>query len=192
MGVPDQNLPNWGGALGKLATAIKATARAIDESTNSDTTVQVEHGGNGELRIGTFGASGGGGGGGGGISDLYGFKVWVDDQGHVQVAAGTAQIWGGAVKTYAAADLGAKGSGGHVYVVCDLTVSPPEWDNQFWYGDDLEDYNPDEELRVPIALVSVSNGVATVTQMHWGNIVVPATANVVDVQEDAAAEEEEE
>ena len=51
MGVPNQNLPNWGGALGQIKNAIAALARAIDGSGATNALVTVRHDGNGALRI---------------------------------------------------------------------------------------------------------------------------------------------
>lgn len=51
MGVPNQNLPNWGGALGKLRKAIESLARAIDGSGATNDLVTVKHDALGALRI---------------------------------------------------------------------------------------------------------------------------------------------
>ncbi len=52
MGVPKQDLPAWGGALGQLADAIKACSKAIDGSKASNSRVTVTHGFGGALQIG--------------------------------------------------------------------------------------------------------------------------------------------
>ncbi|MBQ9344054.1 MAG: hypothetical protein IJT88_02430 [Kiritimatiellae bacterium] len=130
-----------------------------------------------------------GNGGGGGFAN-YGFRVWVDSAGKVQVAAGTAQVWGGAVTAYAATTnngLGAAVNGHFVYAVCDLTVSPPEWYTPLEY-DDMDQQPAGDQLWIPIAQTTGSSQAGwTVTQLHWGNIVVPALANVVDVQSTASS-----
>lgn len=51
MGVPNQDLPNWGGALGKLRKATESLARAIDGSGATNDRVTVKHDGLGALRI---------------------------------------------------------------------------------------------------------------------------------------------
>lgn len=118
---------------------------------------------------------------GNGDNEVYGFQTWIDEDGHVQVAAGTAQAWGGAVKIYAAADLGAAAAG-YVYAVLDLTAAPPEWADDLEFGP-MTGQDPDEEVWVPIAAVAGSAADGwTVTQLHWGNIVIPAVTDAVDVQ----------
>lgn len=75
MNVPD-SLPGWGGALGQLVDAIKNVAQAIDNSTANDETISVQHGGSGELLIGS-GRSNGGSGSDTGDVDLPGGYVDV-------------------------------------------------------------------------------------------------------------------
>jgi len=127
------------------------------------------------------------GGIGGSSIGNYGFRVSVSETGHVLVKAGTAQVWGGSVKTYAEADLGTATNGHYVYAVCDLTERPPAWENALRY-DEMDSQVAGDELFVPIAKTTVASGVCSVTQMHWGNIVVPALANVVDVQTEESGE----
>lgn len=131
---------------------------------------------------------------GSGPATRFGFLVSIDGDGHVQVETGTAQAWGGAVKVYEAADLGPAAEG-YVYAVLDLTVGPPEWWSDLEYGP-MTNQDPDEEVWVPIAHVrdlaerpeEAAEGEAepdpvwAITQLHWGNIVIPATTNVVDIQ----------
>lgn len=124
-------------------------------------------------------------GGGGGAVENYGFRTWVDSDGNVQVAAGTAQAWGGTVTSYPATThngLGAARNNYFVFAICDLTVSPPEWYTPLEYGQ-MTEQPAGEEIWIPIAKTtgSAQDG-WTVTQLHWGNIVIPAIANVVDVQ----------
>ncbi len=121
-----------------------------------------------------------------------GFLVSIDVDGNVQVETGTAQAWGGVVKVYEAADLG-PAVDGYIYAVLDLTVSPPEWRSDLEYGP-MTNQNPDEEVWVPIAHIrnlaeqpeeegeEEPPPVWAVTQLHWGNIVIPAATNVVDIQ----------
>lgn len=113
----------------------------------------------------------------------YGFKVWIEvdehENTHVKVNAGTAQFWGGEVKAYAEADVGAAAGGKYVYAVLNLSSG---WASALSYGN-MTGQNADTEVWVPIALVSgSSNDGFTVTQLHWGNIVIPAVTNAVDVQ----------
>lgn len=116
--------------------------------------------------------------GGGTTVENYAFRVEAEG-GSIHVAAGTAQVWGGTVKGYNATTF-ALGSGGWVYASCNLAADPPAWANALVYGN-MANQTP-TSLWIPLAEVAVSSGVATVTQCHWGNIVVPALANVVDVQ----------
>ena len=51
MGIPGQRLPNWGGALGALADAIRATSRAVENTASSDDRVNVDEAGDGSKRI---------------------------------------------------------------------------------------------------------------------------------------------
>ncbi len=119
----------------------------------------------------------------GGEAVNYGFKVWVeeDEHGnyHVMVNDGTAQFWGGDVKTYPAADLGEAEDGKYVYAVLNLYGG---WNATLSY-DNMTGQDADEEVWVPIARISGSADVGfSVTQHHGGNIVVPAVTNAVDVQ----------
>ncbi len=116
---------------------------------------------------------------------LYGFAVSVDSDNKVQVAAGTAQFWGGAVKPYAATSgdgLGNAADNNFVYAVLNISSEPPAWDNALSYGA-MSGQDPDSEIWIPIAKTTGSNNDGwTVTQLHWGNIVIPAVTTAVDVQ----------
>ncbi len=117
-----------------------------------------------------------------GAIENYGFRVWVDDDGDVNVAAGTAQVWGGNVEAYSEQNLGAAHDGYYVYAYADLTIAPPEWES-IQYGP-MTGQTQGEDLWIPIAKISGSSQDGwSVTQFHWGNIVVPAVANVVDIQQ---------
>lgn len=120
-----------------------------------------------------------------GTAGAVGFLVGVDGQRHVQVAPGTAQAFGGDVTVYDAADLGSAGSGGFVYAILDLTVDPVEWYSPLEYGP-MTNQPVGEEMWVPIARIERNGQEYTVTQLHWGNIVVPAVKNAVDVQQGGA------
>lgn len=113
----------------------------------------------------------------------YGFVVWLAEDEHgtmrVHVKAGTAQFWGGAVKTYAEADLGAAVDGNYVFARLALAAG---WDDDLSYGD-MDGQDADEEIFIPIALTTQDEDeIWNVVQMHWGNIVIPAVTNAVDVQ----------
>jgi len=151
--------------------------------------------------------------GGGEGAGNYGFLVHVekvkvnnDEKDHVKVNLGTAQAWGGSVRVYNAADLGDAVDGYFVYAVLDLP-EPTSDDVPYWHlnlhYDEMEDQDPDEEIWVPIAYIEniaedppePEEGeepeevppVWRVTQLHWGNIVIPATVNAVDVQTNPTA-----
>lgn len=121
----------------------------------------------------------------------YGFAVWLaEDQNNgtmrVHVKTGTAQFWGGEVKTYAEADVGAAAGGKYVYAVLNLSSG---WASALSYGN-MTGQNADTEVWVPIAAITGNaNDGFIVTQLHWGNIVIPRTTNVVDVQVDPQEEE---
>lgn len=51
MGAILGTLPPWGGALGKLARAIRSVGAAVDNSTSDDDRVHVGHGARGELHV---------------------------------------------------------------------------------------------------------------------------------------------
>jgi hypothetical protein len=138
----------------------------------------------------------------------YGFLVHVEkvkvnnvEKDHVKVALGTAKAWGGEVKVYEAADLGEAKDGYFVYAVLHLPFywdDVPYWDNALHF-DEMEDQDAEMETWVPIAYVEnlaedppepetgedppEPTPIWVVTQLHWGNIVIPATVNAVDVQE---------
>ncbi len=113
----------------------------------------------------------------------YGFKVWIggdkSKKNRVHVSAGTAQFWGGKVKTYDEAELGQAANGKYVYAVLNLSDG---WNSALSYGN-MTGQNADKEVWVPIARISgnANDGFA-VTQLHGGNIVIPAVTNAVDVQ----------
>lgn len=137
----------------------------------------------------------------------FGFLVHIEkvsvnnvEKDHVKVALGTAQAWGGEVKVYEAADLGVA-KDGFVYAVLHLPFywdDVPYWDAVLHY-DEMDDQDAEVETYVPIAYVENLAGdppepepgeepeeappIWKVTQLHWGNIVIPATVNAVDVQE---------
>lgn len=109
----------------------------------------------------------------------YGFKTVVNGEGKVVVNTGTAQFWGGAVKVYQAADLGNAADGKFVYAILVLESG---WAESLAYNN-MTGQNPDRAVWIPIAAISGNaNDGFTVTQLHWGNIVIPRTTNVVDVQ----------
>lgn len=132
------------------------------------------------------------GGGAGGVTTDYGFRVYVAGDGKLKIAAGAAQCFGGEVFAYDEAELAnSVGNGGWVYAVCHIDENPPEWDDDIQY-DDMDGQHPDTELYVPIAKVEKESGNVKITQMHWGNIVVPAVANAVDIQAELSDDDEEE
>ena len=61
MSIPLQNLPEWGGALGKIASAIRAVVQAHEDTDTEDGRLNVRDGPSGEKLfslVGDFGSGG--------------------------------------------------------------------------------------------------------------------------------------
>jgi hypothetical protein len=129
---------------------------------------------------------------GGGSSEDYAFKVTAtkdDATGlfEVKVLGGTAQVFGGTPNVYSDTDFTGIVDGEHIFVafhMCDSSfVEVGTWEADIKHGDDatMLAYDAPEYLLFEIACVSEDYS-RNVRQGHEGNIVMPAIANVVDVQ----------
>lgn len=88
MSIPSTKLPDWGGALGRIAQAIGALARAHENTTSSDDRLSVQEGGGGEKILGLNLDDDGGDSG---IGDLPGGEIAVvtDVNGSFSVSGST-------------------------------------------------------------------------------------------------------
>lgn len=198
-----------------INTLVPWAARVIDYlraiTPRPSATVRIQTQANGTIFHAAAAASAGRSGSG--PTPRFGFLVSIDGEGHVKVETGTAQAWGGAVKVYPADDLGEVAEG-YVYARLDLETTPPSWDDDLIF-DSMTGQDADTEVWVPIAHIrnaakapeeaaegeeepaggeeepAEPDPVWIVTQLHWGNIVIPATTNAVDVQEHAQQQQSE-
>lgn len=117
----------------------------------------------------------------------YAFKITAkknkDGSFKVNVAGGTAQTIGGAIKTYNAIEIDGIEENSHVYLAYHMMDSSynevGEWDDEIHVGEIESD--PPEYLVYGLGIISTEYA-NNVLVGHEGNVVMPAVSNVVDIQ----------
>lgn len=105
----------------------------------------------------------------------------------VTVLGGTAQTFGGSVKTYENTTLNEVPDGEYIYLryqnVDGDYEEVGEWDTDIHHGDETElaGFSPPQDLVFSLGRID-SSLFNAVRQDHKGNVVMPAISNVVDIQ----------